>query len=84
MAVRLRLKRFGRNHRSVYRVAAMESRNPRDGRVLEELGLYDPANRVVDQQVRLDAERIKHWLARGALPTDTVRHLLKKHGISLT
>ncbi len=80
--VKLRLKRFGRNHRSVYRLAAMESRSPRDGRVLEELGHYDPSNRVAEQQVRLDAERVKYWLGRGALPTDTVRHLLKKHGIS--
>ena len=82
MAVRLRLKRLGRRHRSFFRLAAMESRNPRDGRVLEELGHYDPANRDPDAQVKLNAERIQHWLSVGARPTETVRDLLKKQGIT--
>ena len=82
MAVKLRLKRLGRRHRSFYRVAAMESRNQRDGRVLEELGYYDPENKNKDAQVKLDADRIKHWLSVGAQPTDTVRDLLKKQGIA--
>jgi len=82
MAVKLRLKRLGRTHRSFFRLAAIESRNPRDGRVLEELGLYDPANNVEEQQVRLNADRIKHWLSVGAVPSDTVRDLLKKNGIA--
>ncbi len=59
----------------------MDARSPRDGRVLEELGTYDPVNKDADKQVSLNAERIKHWLDNGALPTDTVRHLLKRHGI---
>ncbi|HOO15566.1 MAG TPA: 30S ribosomal protein S16 [Phycisphaerae bacterium] len=82
MAVKLRLKRFGRSHRSVFRLAAMESRNQRDGRVLEELGHYDPANRNTDMQVRLDTDRIKHWLSQGAQPTETVANLLKRHGVT--
>lgn len=82
MAVKLRLKRMGRRHRSFFRLAAMESRHPRDGRVLEELGIYDPQNRVQSQQVRLDAERIKYWLGVGAVPSETVRSLLKKTGIA--
>lgn len=82
MAVRLRLKRIGRRHRSVFRLAAMESRCPRDGRVLEELGQYDPTNKEPDQQLKLKEERIKHWLSVGALPTETVASLLKKHGIT--
>ena len=82
MAVKLRLKRMGRRHRSFYRLAAIESRNPRDGRVLEELGLYDPENKEQSQQVKLDADRIKHWLDVGAVPSDTVRDLLKKNGIA--
>jgi small subunit ribosomal protein S16 len=82
MAVRLRLKRFGRTHRSCYRLAAMEARNPRDGRVLEELGFYDPENKDVDRQVKLNAERIQYWLGVGAVPTETVRHLLRKNGIT--
>lgn len=81
MAVKLRLKRFGRNHKPVYRLGAMDSRSPRDGVVLEELGFYDPTNKVKEQQVTLKVDRIQHWLKIGAKPSDTVRDLLKKHGI---
>ncbi len=84
MAVRIRLKRTGRRHRSCFRIAAMESRNPRDGRVLEELGIYDPANKNPELQVRLNQDRIEHWLKLGALPTDTVRDLLVKNGITIS
>ncbi len=84
MAVRLRLKRFGRAHRSIFRVNAIDSRSPRDGRVLEELGQYDPANKDVNQQVRLNEERIRYWLSVGAQPSDTVRSLLKRSGIPAT
>ena len=82
MAVRLRLRRMGRTHRSFFRLAAMEGRNPRDGRVLEELGYYDPANRNKSQQVKLNGERIKYWLGVGAVPTETVRNLLRRSGIA--
>ncbi|RMF83700.1 MAG: 30S ribosomal protein S16 [Planctomycetota bacterium] len=81
MAVRLRLKRMGRRNRAFFRLSAIEGRNPRDGRVLEELGYYDPVNRNQDQQVRLDTDRIKYWLSVGAVPSDTVRSMLKKHGV---
>lgn len=81
MAVRLRLKRFGRRHRSFYRLNAVDSRTPRDGRVIEELGWYDPQAKDADQQVKLDRERIEHWLSVGAQPSETVRDLLKTHGI---
>ncbi len=60
----------------------MDGRAPRDGRVLEELGLYDPNHKDPGMQVRLNEERIKHWLALGATPTDTVQDLLKKNGIT--
>jgi ribosomal protein S16 len=82
MAVRLRLKRLGRRHRSFYRLTAMESRCPRDGRILEELGTYDPQHKDVNQQVKLNEERIRHWLRLGALPTETVANLLEKRGIT--
>jgi small subunit ribosomal protein S16 len=82
MAVKLRLKRMGRTHRSFFRLAAMESRNQRDGRVLEELGFYDPTSNNPEAQAELNAERIQHWLSVGAQPTETVRDLLKKHGIT--
>lgn len=81
MAVRLRLKRFGRRHRNFYRVTAVDTRKPRDGRVIEELGWYDPQAKESDKQVSLDRERIEHWLGVGAIPSDTVAELLKRHGI---
>lgn len=83
MAVKLRLKRLGRTHNAFFRLSAMEGRNPRDGRVLEELGTYDPVNKNADQQVSLKKERIEYWLSVGATPSDTVRNLLKKNGISV-
>jgi small subunit ribosomal protein S16 len=83
MAVRLRLKRLGRRHLPFYRLAAIEARNPRDGRVLEELGTYDPTNKDKAQQVQLNAERIQYWLGVGAVPSETVRSLLKQKGIAV-
>lgn len=82
VAVRLRLKRYGRRHRSFYRLAAVDSRRPRDGRVLEELGWYDPETRSADRQVSLNRDRIEYWLGVGAQPSDTVRDLLARHGIA--
>ncbi len=81
MAVRLRLKRFGRRHRPYYRVAAMDSRNARDGRVIEELGLYDPIAQDPAKQIVLNRERIEYWLKVGAQPSDTVASLIKRSGI---
>lgn len=82
MAVRLRLKRLGRRHRAFYRVGAMDSRKPRDGKVIEELGWYDPEAKEADKQVSLNRERIEYWLSVGAQPSDTVRDLLKRQGIA--
>jgi small subunit ribosomal protein S16 len=84
VAVRLRLKRLGRRHRSFFRIVAVDSRNPRDGRVAEELGWYDPQAKQVDQQVKLNRERVEHWLGVGAQPSDTVRQILKRQGIRVT
>ncbi len=84
MAVRLRLKRFGRRHRSFYRISAVDSRRPRDGRVLEELGWYDPEARAAEKQVSLNRQRIEYWLGVGAQPSETVRDLLLRHGIAVT
>ncbi len=83
MAVKLRLKRMGRRHRSFYRLSAMDSRAPRDGRTLEELGIYDPQNKETQSQLKLNDERIRYWLEQGAVPTETVRSLLRKTGISV-
>ncbi len=79
--VRLRMKRMGRRHRPFYRINAMDSRSPRNGRVIEELGWYDPLATEIGKQINLNAERIKYWLGQGAQPSDTVRNLLKKNGI---
>ena len=82
MAVKLRLKRMGRRHRSFFRLNAMDGRMPRDGKVLEELGWYDPAEADTDKQAELKLDRIQYWLSVGAQPSDTVTDLLKRHGIA--
>jgi len=80
VAVKIRLKRMGRTHRPFYRVCAMDSRTPRDGRVIEELGHYDPMVPDTDARAILNKERIDHWLSVGAKPSDNVRTLIKKYG----
>ena len=75
---------MGRRHRAFYRLNAMDSRSPRDGRVIEELGWYDPCAKNTDEQVSLNRERIEHWLSVGAQPSDTVRDLLKRNGIAVS
>lgn len=80
MAVRIRMKRLGRKHRPFYRVCAIDSRRGRDGRVIEELGHYDPLVPEVDARAILNGERIAYWMGVGALPSDRVRVLVKKYG----
>lgn len=80
MAVRIRMKRMGRKHRPFFRICAMDARRPRDGRVLEELGYYDPMVPFEDARAMLNAERIQYWLSVGAQPTEKVRVLIKKYG----
>ena len=82
MSVKLRLKRFGRRHQSFFRVNAIDSRSPRDGRVVEELGWYNPNAQDPDQQVMLHRDRVEYWLGVGAQPSETVRSLLKRQGIA--
>lgn len=76
MAVTLRLTRLGAKKRPYYRMVAADSRYPRDGRFLETLGTYDP--KAEGNNVTLDEDRVKHWLSVGAVPTDTVRSILKQ------
>ena len=78
----LRLKRMGRRHRPFYRVNAMDKRAPRDGRVIEELGWFDPV--VGNEEYKLKNDRIEYWLSVGAQPSRTVRTLLKRAGIDPT
>jgi len=80
VAVRIRMKKLGRRHRPFYRICAMDSRAPRDGRVLEELGTYDPMVPDVDARAVLNGERVKYWLSVGAQPTEKVGVLIKKYG----
>lgn len=81
MAVKLRLKRTGRKHLPCYRLNAIDSRAPRDGRAIEELGLYDPLQKDPDKQINFKRERIEYWLSVGAVPTETVANLLETAGI---
>jgi len=74
---------MGRTHRSFFRLNAMDSRSPRDGRVIEELGWYDPHAKNDEEQTSFKRERIEHWLSVGAQPSETVRDLLKKNGIAV-
>jgi small subunit ribosomal protein S16 len=81
MAVKLRLTRMGRRHRPFFRLNAVESRTPRDGRILEKLGHFDPLEKDSSKAKVLNVERIKFWLAAGAIPSDTVAEMLAKVGI---
>ena len=73
------MKLMGRKHRPYYRIVAIDSRQPRDGRVLEELGAYDPMVKNTDERVRLEPDRIKYWMSVGVLPSERVQALLNKH-----
>ena len=79
MAVKIRLRRMGAKKAPFYRVVVADSRYPRDGRFIEEVGYYDPTKEP--SLVNIDGEKVKKWLQNGAQPTDTVRNLLKKHNI---
>jgi small subunit ribosomal protein S16 len=80
VAVRIRMKRMGRKHRSFFRICATDSRSPRDGRVIEELGTYDPHVVDTDARTTIDGERLKYWLSVGAKPSEKVAILIKKYG----
>jgi small subunit ribosomal protein S16 len=73
------MKSMGRKHRPYYRIVAIDGRQPRDGRVLEELGSYDPMVKNTDDRVRLKPDRVKYWMSVGALPSEKVAVLLRKY-----
>ena len=79
MAVRIRMKLMGRKHRPYFRIVAIDARQPRDGRIIEELGSYDPMVKDTDDRVRLKPARIKYWMSVGAQPSENVAVLLKKY-----
>ena len=84
MAVAIRLKRMGRKNREYYRICATDRRSPRDGRVIEELGTYDPHVSETDARCTLNGPRVDYWLSVGAQPSDAVRVLIKKYGTTGT
>jgi small subunit ribosomal protein S16 len=73
------MKKLGRKHRHYFRIVAIDGRQPRDGRVIEELGSYDPMVKNTDERVRLKPARIKYWMSVGAQPSENVAVLLKKY-----
>ena len=81
--VKLRLKKMGSKKRPYYRIVVQDSRKPRDGATVEELGVYHPIE-VADKQISFNEERAKYWLSVGAQATDTVKKLFNKKGLSIT
>lgn len=79
MAVKIRLRRMGAKKTPFYRIVVADSRFPRDGRFIEEIGYYNPLKEPVD--LKVDAEKVSKWISNGAQPTDTVKALFKKHEI---
>lgn len=79
MSVKIRLRRMGAKKAPFYRLVVADSRSPRDGKFIEEIGYYNPI--AEPAEIKIDAEKAKKWLNNGAQPSDTVRSLLKKSGI---
>ena len=82
MSARIRLKRFGTKKRPFYRIVVMDRMSPRDGKTIEELGYYHPIE-TEDKQIRLNAEKAKVWLEKGATVSDTVRRIFNKKMLSV-
>ena len=84
MTVRIRMKKMGRHRRPFFRLCAIDSRCPRDGKVIEELGYYDPMVRDTDARAVLKGERIAYWISVGAQPSEKATALIKKYGLNGT
>jgi small subunit ribosomal protein S16 len=81
MAIRIRLRRIGRKKLPLYRIVVADQESPRDGRFIEVIGTYDPKGKTPADKVKLDAEKARAWLAKGATPSETVESLLKHAGV---
>jgi len=81
MSVKIRMSRQGRRHRPFFRINVIDTHTPRDGRIIEKLGHYDPLEKTSEKQIVLDIERVKYWLDKGATPSDTVSEILLRKGI---
>ena len=80
MSVKIRMKKFGRLHRPFFRICATDTRSPRDGKVIEELGTYDPMVPDTDARAVFNTERVDYWLSVGAQPSERVKVLIRKYG----
>jgi small subunit ribosomal protein S16 len=83
VSTKIRLKRFGTKKRPFYRIVVIDSRAPRDGRALDEVGLYHPIESDEESRVRFDEEKVREWLEKGARPTETVRKLLNSQNFTV-
>ncbi len=81
MSVKLRMTRMGRRHRPFFRINVIDSRSPRDGKIIENLGHYDPIEKDKAKQLVLNLDRVKYWLEKGAIPSDTVAEILNRQSI---
>ena len=81
MATRIRLRRIGRKNLPFYRIVVADQEAPRDGRFIEILGTYDPKGETSADKIKIDAEKARQWIAKGATPSDTVQSLLKQAGV---
>jgi small subunit ribosomal protein S16 len=81
MATRIRLRRIGRKKLPLYRIVIADQEAPRDGRFIEIIGTYNPKGETVADKVKVDAEKARQWIAKGATPSDTVQSLLKQAGV---
>lgn len=81
--LKIRLKRLGTNKRPYYRMVVQDSREPRDGKTLDQVGIYHPIA-AEDKQIMFDSEKVKSWISKGAQPTDTVKQLLNKKQFTLS
>ncbi|HLY11668.1 MAG TPA: 30S ribosomal protein S16 [Planctomycetota bacterium] len=80
MSVRIRLTRTGKKNEAYWRIAVFDSRTRRDGRYLENLGIYDPSIKKAEEKVKINLERYNHWVKQGALPSDSLARILKHTG----
>lgn len=81
--VKIRLQRLGRRNRACFRLVVTDARVKRQGAYLEKVGYYDPVEKKAEKQLTLDSERVKHWLALGAQPTESAALVLKRGGLDL-
>ena len=81
MSVKIRMSRHGRQHRPFFRINVIDTHTPRDGRIIEKLGYYDPLEKNAEKELVLDIERAKYWLDKGAIPSDSVSEILLRKGI---